>query len=250
MKDKQIKNFSFTLIELLVVIGIIAILASMLLPALRKAKDQAVKIQCVNNQKQIAVGYNNYVNDFNGYVPNTGSVTGWSTSNFRYNYEYMNLGKLYETGEIKDGNLFICPGRNYTWTNLERIKTPSLYGYLVSGYARFVPSDFNSWSTLLSNLVKTKWKYGSARPSSLANTACYYPVIVNGLPGGNPAGYPENLPHGNKGANTLYFDSSVRWLPKTNDWGPYWSPAEPENQGNIRFNFGFWKKANEIGHNL
>jgi len=83
--DSRSFRRAFTLIELLVVIAIIAILAAMLLPALAKAKAKANQTRCLNNMKQLGLGFMMYVGDYQDVMPAfASSGAGWHQEDWIY----------------------------------------------------------------------------------------------------------------------------------------------------------------------
>jgi prepilin-type N-terminal cleavage/methylation domain-containing protein/prepilin-type processing-associated H-X9-DG protein len=205
---------AFTLIELLVVIAVIAILAALLLPALAKAKAKSQSTYCLNNLRQLQLGWKLYESDNNGWFPvNTSRIisglpesisNSWVWGNAQYDTDPTNIttGCLYP--EVNSIPVYHCPADQAV---AKGTTSPHLRSYSVEGWLR---ANFNLGA-------------GWIEPVPSDTSGYVYKTRDSLLTQPGPAGVFAFIDD-----NELTIDDGI-FVIGTIDWWDY--PADRHNQG-------------------
>jgi prepilin-type N-terminal cleavage/methylation domain-containing protein/prepilin-type processing-associated H-X9-DG protein len=217
-KDQSTANRGFTLIELLVVIAIIAILAGMLLPAMAKAKAKTKGIQCMNNGRQLMLGWKLYSDDFNEWllaslVDGKGGVVDdnralWCDGWIDYTNQKLNWDPAVHIMKSplfpfvgKNAILWQCPSdvvrvKNDKGSMVQRVRSISMSQ--VFDYGSWLP--YPNWRVYqkvahIVNPVKT-WVFVDEHPDSVNDAACAVAMIPQTANSGNIVDGPASYHNG------------------------------------------------------
>ncbi len=243
---KKTGRTRFTLVELLVVIAIIGILASLLMPAVRKGLDSARKAACMSNLKQQYVAFVSYAGEFSDYIPgspryqwSSALLSHYSANTSSYLY-YANTYLSIKTKSWGDSDVrasgsmndvLCCPG----------IKT-HLDSSILSHWAAVVEYSVFTGSEGLNYMRLARIGLSSPYPRMIAADRLYYtegstsPYLAQNLVG-----------HNSEGGNVLRGDGAVKWEGLA-AW-PWWSnfPGEGLTLPAYKY-YVFWRAASWNGN--
>lgn len=191
---KMFYRSKFTLIELLIVVAIIAILAAMLLPALNKARTNARKISCLNQERQLGFMLLAYANEHNGYIQANQPV-GHETTWFTY-YQKRGLPGFQNNNDLKQK---VCPEAYGQYKGISAVHTYAVPRCHMPNVSYCMPLNrFRNASKLL--LLGEAWRVDWNGP---------YCVMEGGMSGVSGA---LALFHQNKSANVTFLDGHATSL--------------------------------------
>jgi prepilin-type N-terminal cleavage/methylation domain-containing protein len=188
--NQRTRPTGFTLIELLVVIAIIAILAGLLLPALGRAKQKAQGIGCMNNLRQMMLGWKMYPDEYGDlllasldvdanqkrvrWVSGGLDFDGYNPSNYDINQDLANSPLMPYLG--KNYAIWRCPADKATVTRLgqklPRVRSNSMSQVFdFGGWLPAPPYRVYGKASAIANPVKT-WVLVDEHPDSINDAAC------------------------------------------------------------------------------
>jgi prepilin-type N-terminal cleavage/methylation domain-containing protein len=218
---------AFTLIELLVVIAIIAILAAMLLPALSKAKERAMRASCMSNARQIGIAAMVYVGENKDTLPQNNATT--FSGDWPHDMEKV-VVDLFQAAGLPNRKVFYCAGslaivngNETNWWEFTATRRVLGYGF----FNKRIPTD--GTATARPNMINGCRFIGKVtetnRPSdttlvvdqtmSLNQTAPYNFVVTSGnVPPSYGGAYrPAHRDRDTAaGGNQLYLDGHAGWV--------------------------------------
>ena len=146
-RTRPISAYGFNLIELLVVIGIVAIAAALLLSVVHQAKTTALRIQCINNLRQLGIALKAFNNDYNVYplYVNIDFSKGAYPEHHQlwdYALEYEELTASKGTNDLFARGVWVCPAAPRP-SNYSTYSEWLTYGYNAYGIANGYRTETN-----------------------------------------------------------------------------------------------------------